>query len=135
MDPPMSARMLASEVHQDELLLRLARLPAPRSRATTPEAVEATVAYVREVFVACGWQVTDQPCQDPALGSGRNLLASLPGVSQPETLVVVGAHHDTVPGSPGAGDNGSGLAGLLELARAAPGLDTWEAGPPPRAWG
>ena len=58
MDPPMSARMLASDVHQAELLLHLARLPAPRSRATTPEAVEATLAYVHEVLVACGWQVT-----------------------------------------------------------------------------
>ena len=117
MDPPMSVRVLASEVHQDELLLHLARLPAPRSRVTTPEAVEATLAYVCEVFAARGWQVTDQPWRDPVLGRGRNLLASLPSVSQPETLVVVGAQHDTAPGSPGADDNGSGLASLLELAR------------------
>src|SRR5258708_17895233 len=31
--------------------------------------------------------------------------------------VVVGAHYDTVPGSPGADDNASGVAVLLELAR------------------
>jgi Zn-dependent M28 family amino/carboxypeptidase len=30
---------------------------------------------------------------------------------------VVGAHYDTVPGSPGADDNASGVAALLELAR------------------
>jgi acetylornithine deacetylase/succinyl-diaminopimelate desuccinylase-like protein len=108
---------LASQIREEELPLHLARLPAGRSRATAPEAVEASLAYLREVFAAHGWQVTDQPSRDPVLGTGRNLLTSLPGVTQPEMLVVVGAHHDTVPGSPGADDNGSGLAGLLELAR------------------
>ncbi len=39
--------------------------------------------------------------------------------------VVVGGHQDTVPGSPGAHDNGSGAAQVIELARAfaADGLD------------
>jgi len=31
--------------------------------------------------------------------------------------IVIGAHYDTVPGSPGADDNGTGVAVLLELAR------------------
>ena len=30
-------------------------------------------------------------------------------------VTVIGAHWDTVPGSPGVGDNGSGLAALLEV--------------------
>jgi Zn-dependent M28 family amino/carboxypeptidase len=34
-------------------------------------------------------------------------------------LLIVGAHYDTVAGSPGADDNASGVAGLLELARLA----------------
>lgn len=39
--------------------------------------------------------------------------------------ILVGAHHDTVPGAPGANDNASGTANVLELARAfaADGLD------------
>lgn len=39
---------------------------------------------------------------------------------------MVGAHHDTVPGSPGADDNGSGLAALLEIARIL-GVGKWQA--------
>lgn len=46
----------------------------------------------------------------------RNVIASL----GPETgdRIIVGAHYDTVPGTPGADDNASGVAGLLELSRA-----------------
>ncbi|MFN2227485.1 MAG: M28 family peptidase, partial [Anaerolineae bacterium] len=47
----------------------------------------------------------------------RNLLATLPGSRRPEERVLVVAHYDTVADSPGADDNGSGVAGLLELAR------------------
>ena len=35
--------------------------------------------------------------------------------------IVVGAHYDTVPGSPGADDNASGVAVLIELSRLFPG--------------
>ena len=42
-----------------------------------------------------------------------------------ECRILVGGHHDTVPGAPGANDNASGTANVLELARAfaADGLD------------
>ena len=39
--------------------------------------------------------------------------------SAAEEIVVVGAHYDTAQGSPGANDNASGVAALLELARLA----------------
>ncbi|MDI7262050.1 MAG: M28 family peptidase, partial [Thermodesulfobacteriota bacterium] len=44
-----------------------------------------------------------------------NLIAEKTGTE--EKVVVIGAHYDTVPGTPGADDNGSAVAGLLELAR------------------
>jgi Zn-dependent M28 family amino/carboxypeptidase len=47
---------------------------------------------------------------------GVNVIARLDGI-QPGPPVVIGAHYDTVPNSPGADDNGSGVAALLELAR------------------
>jgi acetylornithine deacetylase/succinyl-diaminopimelate desuccinylase-like protein len=105
------------QVQEDALGRHLASLPAPRHRAGANREVDAALAYLHEALAGCGWQVADQPCQDPFLGPGANLVATLSGTARPEQLVVVGAHHDTVPGSPGADDNGSGLAGLLELAR------------------
>jgi len=48
----------------------------------------------------------------------RNLVAELPGGKRRDEIVVIGAHYDTVPGTPGANDNGTGVAALLSLARA-----------------
>ncbi|MEM9484634.1 MAG: M28 family peptidase [Cyanobacteria bacterium P01_F01_bin.116] len=45
-----------------------------------------------------------------------NLCLNLPGQTS-QSPVVIGAHYDTVPGSPGADDNATGVAVLLELAR------------------
>ena len=47
----------------------------------------------------------------------HNLILDLPG-DQDRPFILLGAHFDAVPGSPGADDNGSALAVLLELARA-----------------
>ena len=46
-----------------------------------------------------------------------NIDAERTGRCHPEETVVVGAHYDTVPGSPGANDNGSAVVANLALAR------------------
>lgn len=47
-----------------------------------------------------------------------NIIAELPGAGDArDGIIVIGAHYDTVIGTPGADDNASGVAGLLELAR------------------
>lgn len=45
-----------------------------------------------------------------------NLVAEVRGRDRPDEILVVGAHYDTVPDSPGANDNGSAVAALLALA-------------------
>ncbi len=52
-----------------------------------------------------------------AAGEVVNLEVALPGAVEPQAIVVVGAHYDTVPTTPGADDNASGVAVLLELGR------------------
>lgn len=47
--------------------------------------------------------------------TGYNIIAHLPDVKQPKVLL--GAHYDSVPKSPGANDNASGTAVIIELAR------------------
>ena len=71
----MSLGELAGQVGAEELNVHLGRLPAPRSRATAPEVVEAALVYLRDVLAARGWQVADQACEDPALGPGSAVAA------------------------------------------------------------
>lgn len=47
----------------------------------------------------------------------RNLYVDIVGHALPREVFVVGAHYDAVPGSPGADDNGTGVAAVMELAR------------------
>ncbi len=49
--------------------------------------------------------------------TGHNVIADVPGQSSPDEWILLGAHHDTVPGSPGGNDNASGTAVVLECAR------------------
>jgi hypothetical protein len=47
----------------------------------------------------------------------NNIIVELPGVDLPGEVIILGAHFDAVPGTPGADDNGTGTAALLELAQ------------------
>jgi hypothetical protein len=81
-----------------------------------PAAVERAAVYVEEQLRALGDAVAGQPFI--ALDNDvRNVEAERRGSERPQEIVVVGAHYDTVPGSPGADDNASGVAALLEIAR------------------
>lgn len=80
------------------------------------EALKASADYIEKAFQAIGYRVASQPY----LAQGktvRNLEATLPGVSASDEIVVIGAHYDSVAGSPGANDNATGVAALLEIAR------------------
>lgn len=46
-----------------------------------------------------------------------NLIVERLGKTRPDEIVLIGAHYDSALGAPGANDNGSGTAALLELAK------------------
>ena len=46
-----------------------------------------------------------------------NVIAEIKGFDNPDEIIVIGAHYDTVEDTPGADDNGSAVAALLELFR------------------
>lgn len=46
-----------------------------------------------------------------------NLIVEIPGNEDADSIIVIGAHYDTIEDTPGADDNASGIAGLLELYR------------------
>lgn len=49
--------------------------------------------------------------------TSQNVVADLPGADPDAGLLLLGGHHDTQADSVGADDNGTGVVGLLELAR------------------
>jgi len=81
------------------------------------EETQRAVEYLEKRLMQLGYQV-----QREAVGPWRgveqvNLIVEIEGLVDPTTVVEVGAHYDTVKNCPGADDNGSGVAGLLEIAR------------------
>jgi hypothetical protein len=60
-----------------------------------------------------------RPETTPELASNtwHNIIVEIPGTSRPAEVIIIGAHFDAVAGSPGADDNASGTAALLEMAR------------------
>jgi aminopeptidase YwaD len=71
-------------------------------------------ARVARRFADAGLAVTTQPVPVPRLGRSRNVIGALRRPA--DCLFVVMAHADTVPPSPGAEDNASGLGLLAALA-------------------
>jgi len=79
-------------------------------------ALEEAANYIEAVFNSVGYDVTAQSFETGGY-TVRNLEVVRPGQTRPDEIIVVGAHYDTVFGCPGANDNASGVAALLELAR------------------
>ncbi len=72
-----------------------------------------TADYIAKQFELTGLAVSNQTYT--AYGTQfRNVIAELGG--ETDEVIVVGAHYDSVPGSPAANDNASGVAALLKLA-------------------
>ncbi|MHB0977167.1 MAG: M28 family metallopeptidase [Candidatus Aquicultorales bacterium] len=72
--------------------------------------------YVARELVKTGRPVELQFFDLPNGKRSRNVSIFLPGASRKE--FVIGAHIDTAPETPGANDNASGVAVVLELAKA-----------------
>jgi hypothetical protein len=81
------------------------------------DALEQAATYVERELAALGYSVTSQRWTDAHGMAFRNLEVTLPGRDRRTEAVVVGAHYDSNRGTPGADDNASGVAALIELAR------------------
>ena len=80
------------------------------------KALERASQYVEDSLKALGYTVSSQEYAVDGRNV-RNLIAEIRGGARASEIVVIGAHYDTVMDSPGADDNSSGVAGLLEIAR------------------
>jgi len=78
--------------------------------------LHAARRYIEQIWQKQGYEVTSQEYEVEGVAC-FNLEITRGGSRYPEQFILAGAHYDTVVGSPGANDNGSGVAVLLELSR------------------
>lgn len=103
---------------QADLAARLRRHVEAVARAPHnpghPEALENAALHIEASLAASGYAVERQPFDG---GKVRNIAATLQPVDLQAETLVIGAHYDSAFDSPGANDNASGTAVVLELAR------------------
>lgn len=135
------------DVDRERIMATIRELPASRAALGGPESIaglDRAEAMLVEKLKALGYEPRTEPVRwtiparawpapgakdakpgDPAEVPAHrtpprafyNIIADLPGRDLPSEILLIGAHYDAVPGAPGADDNGSGVAALLELAR------------------
>lgn len=116
--------LLATEAHVARTLAKLGYTPA----------VETFYWTGIPGLITTGTDMGGKPTLDPtraqpveitddtrpemgAIGPWRNYVVEIKGTEKPDEVIIIGAHFDAYPGSPGADDNGTGTAALLEIAR------------------
>ena len=80
------------------------------------EALRRASAYIETEWGALGYSV-ERLEYDVSGISCANLIATREGRTRRNEILLLGAHYDSVVGSPGANDNASGVAALLEISR------------------
>ena len=84
-----------------------------------PAQLERAAVYIETMLKKAGYQPSRQEYE--AGGQKvRNIEVAVANVAKgkrAERIFIVGAHYDSAQGAPGANDNGSGMAAVLELAR------------------
>lgn len=106
---PTVRQIIAPQVDGKQLFAHVQNLAFERSTAT--ERQQARQYIVRQLK-ATGWSPTLQ-----YFSQGANVIAQRPGTNPKAGKIIVAAHFDTVSGSPGADDNATGVATVLEVAR------------------
>jgi len=109
--------MIASpaRVSAAELRKSLERISAERNPFSSPRHLAAVESYIEKEFESYGLSVESDTFTYWGRGY-RNVIGRL-GAARSGPLIILGAHFDSVEGSPGADDNASGVAVLLEAAR------------------
>jgi Zn-dependent M28 family amino/carboxypeptidase len=120
--PPADERLMTLAEELRGHVTHLAGDIGERNVLQGPRALALTADYVESKLAGAGYEVGRQN-YEVSSATCSNLEVEIPGTARADEIVVVGAHYDSVPGSPGANDNASGVAAILSLARRFAGLD------------
>lgn len=95
---------------------RLAIDIGERNVRNRPQQLAQAADYIEAELAAAGYVANRQEYMVDECNC-CNLEVEIPGTTRPQQIVIIGAHYDTVAGTPGANDNTSGVAAILALAR------------------
>jgi hypothetical protein len=103
------------QITRDRLRGHVAVIAAEERNVWRPRALAAVERYIEDQLERLGFAPNRQAYDTP-YGQVHNIEAGL-GDANSKQVVVVGAHYDSARGTPGADDNGSGVAAAIEIMR------------------
>ena len=116
--PSQTLNNLNLDIDQDQLLAHVSNLAQTRA---TPEQKPPIRNYITQTLTSYDLSPIIQNYNHPQTGSaatgGINIISEVTGSDPAAGTIILGAHYDSHVGSPGADDNGSAIATLLEAAR------------------
>jgi hypothetical protein len=112
---------IVGQISQTEYTSYVTRLQNYPTRYYNTAGNASALGYIRDEFLGYGLSVA----YDPFTYGGttyNNVVATLPGKTNPQNVYIVGAHMDSTSNlaatnAPGADDNASGMAAVLEMAK------------------
>jgi hypothetical protein len=113
--PPLTSEETALAA---ALKVHIAQIAAREHNLAHYDELERVARYIRSTLMSYGYS----PGMQTFAVAGKtvrniDVVIDAQAVTVPPEVVVVGAHYDSAPGTPGANDNASGTAAVLELAR------------------
>jgi Peptidase family M28 len=112
--PPLSAE---EQALANRLRAHVTQLASAERNVAHPAQLEAAALYLERELATLGYDVQRQTFQTSG-ATVRNLQVTIPSASSHgQRVLVVGAHYDSAQGTPGANDNATGAAAIVELAR------------------
>ncbi|MFQ5673972.1 MAG: M28 family peptidase [Nitrospinales bacterium] len=100
----------------NRLSKHLQALVGERNPFTSPQRLHAAGQYILQRFREARLDTREQEVRFEG-APYHNILGLKKGAAKADEIFVLGAHYDTVEGSPGADDNAAAVAALLEIAR------------------
>ncbi len=115
------AESVVSTISPTRVYRHMQALTAFGSKYVTQPGNARAIEYLERAYQSFGYtpelQWLTAPRGPDSDGRTANVVATLRGTAHPELIYVVSSHFDSVAGGPGADDNTSGTAALLEAAR------------------
>jgi hypothetical protein len=112
----ISIAEMVDQVDEEQLLVYLEEVVGERHYTAAPEHLEAVRTMISTHFEAAGLETEDHPFLYDQTDM-RNVIGRKAGARNEAITYIVDGHFDGVPSSPGADDNGSAVAGMLEALR------------------